>query len=75
MVIHMGTLTHLHDLPCQATGPDMRPCIEAHGHERLGITHMDALGFEWVDAQDLGSYVADPAVPGASPLYQMAQAS
>lgn len=68
----MGTITHLltrHDAgTCLETSPAGRPCVEAWGHEVQGLSHMDALGFEWADAGNLGTYTSNPA-------YQTAQAS
>lgn len=65
----MGILTHLPTLLCQDIGPDGRPCVEAHGHVALGLTHMDALGYEWLPEDLNAGYVP------TNPPREMAQAS
>lgn len=75
MVKGMGTLTHLPTFTCQDVSPAGRPCVEAHGHTQVGLTHMDALGFEWADQGLDAGYHADPLVPSAGGLNEMAHAS
>lgn len=62
----MGTLTHLHIATCPDVSPAGRPCIELYGHDRLGVTHMDALGYEWVDDGIDGTYLSDLATEMAT---------
>jgi len=57
----MGTITHLHIATCPEVSPVGRPCIELFGHARLGVTHMDRLGFEWEDQGIDSTYLSDPA--------------
>jgi len=64
----MGTITRLPTVLCEAMSPAGRPCVEAHSHTSLGLSHMDSLGFEWLDAGILGTYLSDP-------LPEMAQVS
>jgi len=61
MVMPMGTLTHLPTPLCQAVSPAGRPCVEAHAHANLGLSHMDQYGDEWLDDGFLDGYVSDPA--------------
>lgn len=71
----MGTITHLPTAICQDVSPAGRPCVEAHTHVALGLTHMDALGYEWLDQGLDAGYAADPLVPSATGLYETACAS
>jgi hypothetical protein len=55
----MGTLTHL-PIPCQAVSLAGRPCVERYGHVADGLSHLDAYGDEWLDAELSASYLSDP---------------